>query len=380
MIVAGEASGDLHGAALARALRGLAPSRRLFGMGGRNMAAAGVELLADVTAAAVVGSSEVLGRLPALYRTYRRLCAALATDRPVVLVAIDCPGFNMRLARVACHAGIPVVYFIPPQIWAWRAGRARTIRRRVSLVLAVFPFEVAIYRGAGVSVEWVGHPLVDTVTTAPSREAARIALGVAASETVVGLLPGSRRDEVDRMLPVMCDAIVRARRRLPGVRVLAAAASTVEAGLIKRHLDGVGDARVVHDATHAVVRAADAVLVTSGTATLETALLGTPMVVAYRVSLASDLLVRGLVRVPWMSLVNIVLGRGLVPELYQEQMTGERMGRELTHLLGDPAARQAQRQGFSELAAELGRPGVAERAAHHVLRLVEKPAMDGRER
>lgn len=376
MIVAGEASGDLHGAALARALARLAPSRRLFGMGGRNMAAAGVELLADITTAAVVGGSEVFRRLPVLYRTYRSLCAALATDRPGVLVAIDFPGINMRLARVARRAGIPVVYFIPPQIWAWRPGRARTIRKRVSLVLAVFPFEVALYRGAGVSVELVGHPLVDAVTAAPSREAARIALGVAASHTLVGLLPGSRREEVERMLPVMRAAVLQVRARQPGVRVVAAAAPTVEAGLIERYLDGLDNARVVHDATHAVVRAADAVLVTSGTATLETALLGTPMVVAYRVSVASDILVRELVRVPWMSLVNIVLGRRLVPELYQEQVTGERMGNELAHLLGDPAARHAQCQGFSELAAELGRPGVAERAAGLVLRLAEGTSMD----
>lgn len=367
MIVAGEASGDLHGAALAGALRRLAPSCRLFGMGGRGMAAAGVELLADVTAIAVVGGSEVVGRLPALLRTYRTLAAALAKERPAVLVTIDYPDFNMRLARAARRAGIPVVYYIPPQIWAWRTGRVRAIKRCVSLVLAVFPFEVPIYRRAGVPVELVGHPLVDAVASAPSRQAARAALGVEAEATAVALLPGSRRDEVERLLPVMREAVQRARATRPGLRVLVAAAPTIARSLLDRHLGSLGGESIVHEGTHAVVRAADAALVTSGTATLETALLGTPMVVAYRVSAASAALIRTLVRVPWMSLVNNVLGRAVVPELFQEQVTCERMGTELVRLLDEPAARSAQRDGFAELAAAVGAGGVAERAARLVL-------------
>ena len=193
MVVAGEASGDLHGATLCRSLRVLAPECRMFGMGGARMAAAGVELLADVTGAAVVGGTEALGRLPRLYAAYRRLSQALAgAERPGVLVLIDFPEFNLRLARSARQARVPVVYFIPPQLWAWRRGRVKAIRRLVSLVLAVFPFEPPLYREAGVAVEFVGHPLLDALTDVPDRVRARAALGMGAGETVVGLLPGSR--------------------------------------------------------------------------------------------------------------------------------------------------------------------------------------------
>jgi len=194
MLAAGEASGDLHGATLCQSLRALAPGCRLFGMGGARMAAAGMDLLADVTAAAVVGGTEALGRLPRLYAAYRRLREALAgRERPGVLVLIDFPEFNLRLARSARRARVPVVYFIPPQLWAWRRGRLKTMRRLVSLVLAVFPFELPLYKDAGVAVEFVGHPLLDTLTDVPDRSRARTALGVAPHEIMIGLLPGSLR-------------------------------------------------------------------------------------------------------------------------------------------------------------------------------------------
>src|SRR5437870_7820388 len=199
MLAAGEVSGDLHGGALAAALRALAPEARLFGMGGERMAAAGVELLADARDMAVVGFTEALRRLPRLRRTFAELRGALLAQNPDVLVTIDYPGFNLRLAEVAWGAGIPVVYFVPPQIWAWRAGRIRVIRARVSLVLAVFPFERALYRQADVPVEFVGHPIADTLVGAPSRADARRRLGFADGDLVVGLVPGSRAHEIARL-------------------------------------------------------------------------------------------------------------------------------------------------------------------------------------
>src|SRR5437016_317296 len=203
MLAAGEASGDLHGAALCHALRAEAPGCRLFGMGGPRMAAAGMDLLVDVTAVAAAGG-EAVSLVPLLYRAYRRLRAVLdGARRPGVLVVIDFPEFNLRLARAARRAGVPVVYFIPPQIWAWRSWRVRTIRRVISLVLAVFPFETALYRRAGVPVEFVGHPVLDAVVGAPDRATARRELGLGEHVRVVGLLPGSRREEVARTLPLM---------------------------------------------------------------------------------------------------------------------------------------------------------------------------------
>ena len=373
MIVAGEASGDLHGATLARALRAAAPGARLTGMGGRRMAAEGVELLVDVTTAATVGGTEVVVGFPGLYRAYRRLRAAVTgSGRPDVLVVIDFPEFNLRLARAARRAGVAVAYFLPPQIWAWRPWRVRLIRRVVSLVLAVFPFETALYRRAGVPVAFVGHPVLDALSDAPARADARKDLGVDGDAPVIGLLPGSRRQEVAGVLPAMREAAAAIAAAHPGARFLVAQAPTVDAADL--HADGGPPLRAVAGRTYAVMRAADLLLVASGTATLEAALLGTPMVVCYRISRLSELLFKPLVRVPWISLANIALGRAVVPELYQRALTGAALGREALRLLDSPAALAGQREAFGELAGALGTPGVGARAARHVLELAATDA------
>src|SRR5688572_8121872 len=226
MIVAGEASGDLHGATLAHALRTLAPDATFHGMGGPKMAEAGVELIEDVTAAAAVGGTEAIGRLPRLRRVFRALTASLTSRRPDVLVIIDFPEFNLRLARAARRAGVAVIYFIPPQVWAWRPWRLRLMRRVVSLVLAVFPFEPPLYRRAGVPVAFVGHPLVDALVEAPSRDDARKRLGLDGDALVIGLLPGSRRLEVERVMPVMRQAAELVAARHPAARFVIAQAPT----------------------------------------------------------------------------------------------------------------------------------------------------------
>ena len=368
MLVAGEASGDLHGATLARAVRRAAPGARLYGMGGARMAAEGVELLVDVTASATMGGTEAVSGVPGLYRAYRRLrTVVMGPDRPDALVVIDFPEFNLRLARAARRADVAVAYFIAPQIWAWRAWRVRAIRRVVSLVLAVFPFETALYRRAGVPVAFVGHPALDALAEAPSRAEARHELGVDGAAPVIGLLPGSRRQEIFGVLPAMRQAAAMIAAAHPDARFLVAQAPTVDA--MDLAADGGPPLRVVAGRTYAVMRAADLLLVTSGTATLEAALLGTPMVVCYRLSRVSELLFKPLVRVPWISLANIALGRAVVPELYQRALTGERLGREAIGLLDSPAALATQREAFAELAGQLGAPGVGARAAEHILEL-----------
>jgi lipid-A-disaccharide synthase len=368
MLVAGEASGDLHGAALCRALRSAAPGVRLFGLGGRQMAEAGVDVLADVRDTAVVGFSEVLRRLPRLRRVYRRLVDALRHEHPQVLVLIDFPGMNLRLAAAARRAGVPVVYFIPPQVWAWRPGRLKAIRQRVSLVVAAFPFERGLYATAGVPAEFVGHPVLDALAGVPGRGAARRQLGLEDRALVIGLLPGSRSQEIERIVPLMRQAATRIAVARPQARFVLALAPTVTAADVGRHLDGRPPIAIVSDRTYAVMRASDLVLVTSGTATLEAALLGTPMVVCYRVSALSELVGRQVARVPWLSLPNIVLGRAVVPELYwRGDATPERLAAEVLRLLDAPAALEAQREAFRELEDQLGRPGVAARAARLVL-------------
>jgi lipid-A-disaccharide synthase len=372
MVVAGEASGDLHGATLCRALRSLAPARPLLGMGGERMAAAGLERLADVTAAAAVGGTEALGPVPALIAAWRRLRTALDGPRPpAALVLVDFPEFNLRLARVARRAGIPVAYFIPPQVWAWRPWRARAVARRISLVLAVFPFEAALYRRAGARVEFVGHPVLDALADAPDRVEARRRLGLDADVLVVGLLPGSRAQEIEGTLPVLHAAAARIAAARPATRFVMAAMPRPGVDPAAALGGAAPPVQVVTGDTYAVMRAADLLLVNSGTATLEAALLGTPMIVCYRLSRLTEAWVRLLVRVPWISLANITLGRAVVPELYQRTFTAERVAAEALQLLGSPAALAAQREAFRELGGALGEAGVGVRAARHVLALVE---------
>ncbi len=378
MIVAGEASGDLHGATLCQALKTLTPDVRLFGMGGRRMADAGVDVLIDVTGSAVVGGTEAVSRVPMLYRAYRRLRAALHHSRPAAVVLIDFPEFNLRLARAAHREGIPVVYFIPPQIWAWRHARVRTLRRLVSLVLAVFPFELDLYRRAGVPVAYVGHPVLDAIATAPSRAEARRQLGMPEDALVIGLLPGSRREEVERALPAMRDACRRIASVRGETRFVVGLAPTIDRATIEAaSAEGVRT-EIAPDGAYAVMRAADLLLVTSGTATLEAALLGAPMIVSYQLSWVSEALARLVIRVPWISLANIILGRAVVPEFYRKTATGERLAAEALRLLSDSRALEAQREAFGELAAQLGGAGVGLRAARLVLSVASAPSASPR--
>ena len=375
MLSAGEASGDLHGATMCRALRALDPGVRLIGMGGPRMAAAGVEILVDPTADAAVGTSEALGRVPGLYRAYTILVGRLRKVRPQALVLIDFPEFNLRLAKQARRAGVPVIYFIPPQLWAWRRGRIRQMARRVTRVLAAFPFERSLYEDAGVSVEFVGHPLLDVVPLDLDRSKARERLSVSDRQPMVGLLPGSRRDEVARLLPPMLEAaafLARADGRRCFVLGLAPTVDrSAVAWLMTRAVEAGGPrVEIVQGLTHEVMAGADVLLIASGTATLEAALLGAPMVVCYRVSKLTEVMARLLAKVQWISLPNIVAGRGAVPEILQRQVTGTRLAGEAERLLKDPAAATAQRAAFKEVRSRLGQPGVGARAARAVLKVV----------
>ncbi|MFQ5896745.1 MAG: lipid-A-disaccharide synthase [Candidatus Methylomirabilia bacterium] len=372
MLVAGEASGDLHGATLSRALRKQAPSWTLMGMGGPRMAEAGVRLLADHTGMAVVGSSEVFSRLPRLVRSFALLRRTLRIERPRALVLIDFPEFNLRLARVAWRLQIPVVYFIPPQVWAWRRGRARLIAKFATRVLAVFPFELSLYESVGARVEFVGHPLLDTLQPDLGRDSARRALGTPTEATVVGLLPGSRREEVERLLPPMVAAAHLVRREIPSARFFVSPAPSVDHTRVQALLtDPPPGLSLVWNQTREVMAAADLLLVASGTATLEATLIGSPMVVCYRVSRLSELMGRLLIRIPWVSLANIVAGRAVVPELLQGEATGSRLADEALKLLKAPERREAQCRAFSQLKGALGTPGVGERAAREILEVAQ---------
>lgn len=371
MLSVGEASGDLHGATLCRALRALEPDGRLIGMGGGRMAAEGVEVILDPTAHAAVGTSEALGRIPSLYRAYRLMGQRLRDERPRALVLIDFPEFNLRLARQARRAGVPVVYFVPPQLWAWRRGRVRQMARRVSQVLAVFPFEAALYERHHVPVEFVGHPLLDVLPLDLARDDARRRIQADPGHSLIGLLPGSRREEIARLLPPMLDAARRLAAADGRRRFVLGLAPTVPREQVQAHLRAAGGPPIelLSGHTYELMVAADVLLIASGTATLEAALLGAPMVLCYRVSRTTELIARMLTHVEWIGLPNLIAGRVIAPELIQAQVTGERLAAEAGRLLDeDPVAATAQRAAFKEVRARLGEPGVGRRAALAVLR------------
>ena len=370
-IVAGEASGDLHGADLARALRTLDPEVTLIGMGGEQMRQAGVTLIVDARELAVVGVTEVLSRLTALLRAFGRLRTSLKAEAPGLLVLIDFPDFNFWLARAARRLGIAVLYYIGPQVWAWRRGRLRTLKRLVEKMLVLFPFEEAVYREAGIPVACVGHPMLDRLRDVPTKEEARRLLGHSGSELIVGLLPGSREGEVRHHLPVLKQAVDQMGTVEPRIRFLVAVADTLPPGLVETLLQGSGPAiRLVRGQTYQVMRAADLVITASGTATLEAGLLGTPMVIVYRVSLLTWWAGKLLVDVPSIGMVNLVVGRRVVPELLQWEFTPNRVAETALGLVRDPAALDRIRRDLREVRGRLGEEGASRRAAQEILTMV----------
>jgi lipid-A-disaccharide synthase len=380
LMVAGEASGDLHGARLLAELRRLVPGLRAFGLGGAELRAAGLDAVADSSEVAVVGVVEVLKVLPRVRQVFAALLAEADRRRPRAAVLIDFPDFNLRLAGRLARRGIPVVYYISPQVWAWRRGRVRTIARRVDEMLVLFPFEVEFYRRAGVRAVHVGHPLVDEVPRLPGAWDRELAAG---EPYRLALLPGSRRSEVEALLPAMLAAAARVAAEVP-VAVTLIRAPGIPEELLAKHVEGFrrrrgGGAggvempvRVESADRFGAIADSHLALCASGTATLEVGLLGTPMVVLYRLARWSYLLARMLVRLPHFAMVNLVLGREVVPELLQGEAEPERIAAEALRLLGDREARARVRAGLAELRPRLGEGGASARAARQVAEVLAR--------
>jgi lipid-A-disaccharide synthase len=367
LISAGEASGDLHGSRLVRALAARRWPLSVFGMGGPRLAAEGVDRVARSEDLSVMGISDVLGKLPTVFRALSVLAREAALRRPEAAILIDFPDFHEALARRLRRQGIPLIYYVSPQVWAWRAGRARVIARRARRILTLFRFETEIYHRLGADAVWTGHPIVDDV-----REG--LAAGSAAAPKTrprLALLPGSRPGEILRLWPPLRDAAARLSRSR-GVEAFVVQTP----GVPEDRYPGAREAgiRLVASGAHALLASADLALVASGTATLETALCGAPMVVVYQASRVSYAIGRRLVKVPWISLVNIVAGESLVPELLQDQVSPDRLEREATALLDSPPLRERMKRGYERVARELGPPGASERAADAVLDVLEGTA------
>ncbi len=371
MLVVGEASGDAHGAQLVDALHRRAPELNVYGVGGERLQQTRFETLFSVAKLTGMGLVELAGNLSNLWRAYALLKRALRERRPSLLVLIDFPEFNLRLARYAKRLRIPVLYYVSPQIWAWRRGRVRQIARWVDRMAVIFPFEESFYRSHGVKATFVGHPLLESVKADEDRETALEKLGLDPQKPVVALLPGSRRAEITRHLPVMRDAAAllgRERR----VQFFCVRAPTIGAPEVEAILQGAVPAiPVIDDDRYNAVHAADLVWTASGTATVEIALLGRPMIIVYRLSWLTYWIARCLVRVRHIGMVNLIAEERLMPELIQSDVNPERLAAESRALLEDAKARARMTEQLARLRERLGSPGAAGRVADLALGMMQ---------
>ncbi len=364
MVVAGEASGDLHAAHFIEALRRRRPAARFCGMGSQRMREAGAEILVDADEVSVMGLWEVLVKYPHLRERLAFLRRRMLEIRPDLLVLVDFVEFNLKLAEAAKAAGIPVLFYVSPQIWAWRPGRVKKIGERIDMMATIFPFEVRYYREAGVPVRYVGHPLVDEVRITESREEARAALGLEPEGPLLGLLPGSRQSEVARILPVLIETARKVLEQHPEARFVIPVAHTIARDSIEAPVADSGlPIRVVEGQSHRVMRASDVVITASGTATLEVALVGTPMVIVYRLSPVSHFILSRLVTINHVGLPNIVAGREIVREFIQGAARPEAIAAEALRILDDPAYRHRLLAGLEEVRALLGEGNGPDRIA-----------------
>lgn len=373
MIVAGEASGDLHGSNLVKETLRRDPTVAFFGIGGPLMREAGVETLVDSSAMAVIGLVEVLAHAGVIYRAYATLKTIIRNDPPDLLILIDYPDFNMLLARLAKRAGIRVLYYISPQVWAWRVGRVRKIARLVDRMAVVFPFEVPFYEQAGVPVTFVGHPLADTVRPTMDRPAAAAAFGLQPARRTVGLFPGSRRGEIARLFPDILAAARLLKERYPDLQFILPLASSLTREDLEPQLSAAGlDVTVIQGRTYDVMQVCDAIITVSGTVTLEIALMGVPMVIIYKVSPLTYQVGKRLIRVDHIGICNIVAGDRVVPELIQHDAEPARIAGEIGHFLDGPEYTAAVREKLQLVKNNLGSGGCAAKVAAIALEMLER--------
>ncbi len=355
LISAGEASGDLYAAGLVEALRRHRPDLQFFGCAGPRMQKAGVRPVVDAHSLAVVGLVEVITHIPRIWREYRKLLKAARTERPAVAILTDSPDFHLRVARQMKKLGIPVVYLVAPQAWAWRKGRLPLMRRTIDKLLCIFPFEPEFFARHGIDAIYIGHPLTRLVQPSASRAELRRQFGIPDDTPLVALLPGSRTGEAARHLPVLIETVKRLRADVkPSPRfVLAVPAGTIPLGSNFRERISAASIQLLEGKTWDVLVCADVALAASGTVTIEACLLGTPLVTFYRVNNLSWWMGKALVRVPFYSMVNLVAQRRIVPELMQDRMTAENLAREAMALLQDEAAQERMRRDLSQVAQKL---------------------------
>ena len=373
LFVAGEPSGDLHASFLIRELKRLHPGIKTFGMGGARMKEEGVEILQRIEDLAVVGLWEVVYRLPKIRKALSTLCRALKERKPDLLLLIDYPGFNLRLARQAKKEGFKVLYYITPQVWAWGKWRLRQMKRWVDRAIVILPFEEKLFQDVGVPTTFVGHPLLDIVHSQLSRSELCHSLKLSPAKPLIGLLPGSRKGEVERILPLMLQCAEEIQKEIKASFVVPLAPGIEQKEIWKRvkhrypRIGSSSELRIINGNTYEVMKNADLLLVASGSATLEAALLGTPMVILYKLSPLSYWIGKRIVRVQNLGLVNIVAERRVVPEFIQSSARPSLVVPEAISLLTDEDRRNRMRQDLKEVKERLGEPGAPVKAAKAVL-------------
>lgn len=371
LLIAGEASGDLLGSHLVEAIQNLDPEIQFLGVGGEGLQKRGMKILYPSHSLSVVGITEVFLKLNSIYNALRGLKRALDQEKPDLIILIDFPDFNLRFARIAHSKGIPILYYVSPQVWAWRSKRVQLIARWVRKMVVLFPFEVPIYEAAGVDVEWVGHPLIDIVRPKLSLEQAYQKFGLDPTRRTIGLLPGSRKHEVQRLLPPLLKTAQLLYQEIPDLQFILPLAP----GLSKMNLSSKIEAlsfplKVVEGLTYDAMNLSELLITASGTATLEGAILGKPMIIIYKVSFLSYWIGRALVQVDHIGLVNLVAGRALAPEFIQKEVHPRRIAEEAFRILKDPLVNQKMKVQMDEVRNKLGEPGASQRAARIVLSLM----------
>lgn len=369
MIIAGEASGDLHGSGVVRELKRKDPNCVIFGIGGDKMQAAGMELIYHVREISVMGFWEVLQHLPLLKSVEQTLNVLLKVKRPDVLLLIDYPGFNLRFARRARQQGIKILYYISPQVWAWKPGRLKKMKGLIDKMLVVFPFEESIYRREGIDVEFVGHPLLEVFTEPQELKEFCTRYGFDCKKPILGLFPGSRRQELERIFPAMLGA-ARMLHEHSGVQTAVGVSSVLNVDYVKSFMRDDFPVQLIQNATYDVMKNSTVALVTSGTATLETAYYQTPMIVVYKTSWLSYLIGRMLVRIKNIGLVNIVADGRIVPELLQLKVTPQNLAEETIKMLENEASRKDISKKLSIVRERLGTKGASSRVADAILSIV----------
>jgi lipid-A-disaccharide synthase len=375
LLVTGEASGDLHGSHLVKHLKRLDPSLRIYGIGGEELHKAGMEILFHAQELSVVGIVEVCARLPQIVKAFQTLKREIVSAPPDLLILIDYPDFNMRIAAVARKHGVPVLYYISPQIWAWRQNRVKKIARLVDQMAVVFPFEAPFYEQHGVPVQFVGHPLMDREVPVMDTQELLQRFAMKSQWPIVGLLPGSRKSEIDRLLPVMLGSAVLIQKEFPEAQFIIPVAPGIREEDIKERVMRHGLAvTLVKEQLHQALHICHLVLVASGTATLETALMKKPMIIMYRIALLTYLVGRLMIKVPTIGLANIVAGRKIVPELIQEDASPQKIFQEVVLLLKDPQRMIAMEQELARVGELLGSAGASERVAAMAYDMINKKA------